>query len=162
MMTDSILIRSLSTCCRYIPSHFLPLPFKFEGGKKDKPWDWASPKNFAGQNHHAHQSRCFPTRKLWWIVGRDLWPLKKEVSLYSKVGTVLAQIISYIKQGNPMKELDSPSLLAFWLWQQDERGMGKLWTFIALLVSPQGWVNRWGGTCKKRMQCPNSMSMLAD
>lgn len=42
-----------------------------------------------------------------------MWPLKKEVSLYSKVETVLAQIISHVKQGNHMKELAAPPLLTF-------------------------------------------------
>lgn len=145
-MAGRILIRSLRTCCRYIPSHLLPLHFK---GKKEKPQDWASP--FARQEHGAHQTFCPPPKKLWWIGGCSLWPLNIVVSLYSKVWAVLAQTISCKKQGNPMKELASLCLLIFWFWQHDERGREKLWTFITLLVSSQGWVNRQAATCKRRV-----------
>ena len=113
-----------------------PSSFQVWRGKKKKPWDWASSKDFAGQEHQAHQSLCFPKRKLWWIVGCDLWPFKKEVCLHSKGGTVLAQIVSLIEQDNPMKVLAAPSLLTFWLWQQDERGMGKLNIHCPPCISP--------------------------
>lgn len=36
MMTDVILIQSLSICCRYVLSPLLPFPLKFEGTKKKR------------------------------------------------------------------------------------------------------------------------------
>lgn len=139
---DRLYLGPISEHLLQVPS-FSPSPSSRFTGKK-KSWDWVSLKDFARQEHRAHQSVCSPTRKVQWMEGCNLWPLKKGVSLHSKVWTLLAQIIS-------MKELFSLCFLTFWFWQQVERGMEKLSTFITLLISPQSWVNRQAAMHERRV-----------
>lgn len=75
MMTGSILIQSLSTCCRYIPSCFLPLPLKSEGDKKTNLEIEQALRTLSSSIPQL------PSRKLRREAVCDWWPLRKEVSL---------------------------------------------------------------------------------